>query len=147
MGRPGTWLRNSLLAATAFAGGTAAAVAGPAPIGDFTLGDLVVSAVTGSTLDSASPITLNEFSIGAGGGSASLVGALTLPQSPSFNVPDDTVANMSDHAPKLNDSAVQQLQLDYEGRSGSLLAPAGLHWAVNGLSVLGSAAVWAWGTP
>jgi membrane protease YdiL (CAAX protease family) len=31
-------------------------------------------------------------------------------------------------------------------RSGSLLAPAGLHWAVNGLSVLASAAVWAWGT-
>ncbi len=32
-------------------------------------------------------------------------------------------------------------------RSGSLLAPAGLHWAVNGLAVLASAAVWAWGTP
>jgi uncharacterized protein len=31
-------------------------------------------------------------------------------------------------------------------RSGSLLAPAGLHWAVNGLSVLASAAVWAWAT-
>lgn len=32
-------------------------------------------------------------------------------------------------------------------RSGSLLAPAGLHWAVNGLAVLASAAVWAWATP
>jgi membrane protease YdiL (CAAX protease family) len=32
-------------------------------------------------------------------------------------------------------------------RSGSLLAPAGLHWAVNGFAVLASAAVWAWGTP
>jgi uncharacterized protein len=32
-------------------------------------------------------------------------------------------------------------------RSGSVLAPAGLHWAVNGLAVLASAAVWAWGTP
>ena len=32
-------------------------------------------------------------------------------------------------------------------RSGSLLAPAALHWAVNGLAVLASAAVWAWGTP
>jgi membrane protease YdiL (CAAX protease family) len=32
-------------------------------------------------------------------------------------------------------------------RSGSVLAPAGLHWAVNGLSVLASAAVWAWATP
>ncbi len=31
-------------------------------------------------------------------------------------------------------------------RSGSVLASAGLHWAVNGLSVLASAAVWAWGT-
>jgi membrane protease YdiL (CAAX protease family) len=31
-------------------------------------------------------------------------------------------------------------------RSGSILAPAGLHWAVNGLSVLASAAVWAWAT-
>jgi membrane protease YdiL (CAAX protease family) len=31
-------------------------------------------------------------------------------------------------------------------RSGSLLAPAGLHWATNGLSVLASAAVWAWAT-
>lgn len=29
-------------------------------------------------------------------------------------------------------------------RSGSVLASAGLHWAVNGLSVLASAAVWAW---
>ena len=31
-------------------------------------------------------------------------------------------------------------------RSGSLLPSAALHWAVNGLSVLASAAVWAWGT-
>jgi membrane protease YdiL (CAAX protease family) len=31
-------------------------------------------------------------------------------------------------------------------RSGSILAPAALHWAVNGLSVLASAAVWAWAT-
>ena len=31
-------------------------------------------------------------------------------------------------------------------RSGSLLASAGLHWAVNGLSVLAAAAVWAWAT-
>jgi uncharacterized protein len=32
-------------------------------------------------------------------------------------------------------------------RSGSILASAALHWATNGLSVLASAAVWAWGTP
>ncbi len=31
-------------------------------------------------------------------------------------------------------------------RSGSLLAPASLHWAANGLSLLASAAVWDWGT-
>jgi CAAX protease family protein len=31
-------------------------------------------------------------------------------------------------------------------RSGSLLTPAGLHWATNGLGVLASASVWAWGT-
>ena len=31
-------------------------------------------------------------------------------------------------------------------RSGSLLAPAGLHWATNAIGVLASAAVWAWGT-
>lgn len=31
-------------------------------------------------------------------------------------------------------------------RSGSLLAPAGLHWATNALGVLAAAAVWAWGT-
>jgi uncharacterized protein len=30
--------------------------------------------------------------------------------------------------------------------SGSLLAPAGLHWATNGLGVLVAAAIWAWGT-
>ena len=31
-------------------------------------------------------------------------------------------------------------------RSGSVLASAGLHWAVNGLGVLASAAIWAWAT-
>jgi len=31
-------------------------------------------------------------------------------------------------------------------RSGSLLASASLHWSTNGLGVLASAAVWAWGT-
>jgi CAAX protease family protein len=31
-------------------------------------------------------------------------------------------------------------------RSGSILASAGLHWSTNALSVLASAAVWAWGT-
>lgn len=31
-------------------------------------------------------------------------------------------------------------------RSGSVLASAAMHWATNGLAVLASAAVWAWGT-
>ena len=31
-------------------------------------------------------------------------------------------------------------------RSGSLLAPVGLHWATNALGVLAAAAVWAWAT-
>jgi membrane protease YdiL (CAAX protease family) len=31
-------------------------------------------------------------------------------------------------------------------RSGSLLAPAGLHWATNALGVLAAAAVWGWGS-
>ena len=31
-------------------------------------------------------------------------------------------------------------------RSGSLLAPAGLHWATNGIAVIAAAFVWAWGS-
>ena|SRR5215469_6504917 len=31
-------------------------------------------------------------------------------------------------------------------RSGSLLAPAGLHWATNAFGVLAASAIWAWGT-
>jgi len=31
-------------------------------------------------------------------------------------------------------------------RSGSLLAPAGLHWATNGLGVLAATAIWMWGS-
>jgi membrane protease YdiL (CAAX protease family) len=31
-------------------------------------------------------------------------------------------------------------------RSGSLLAPAGLHWAANGLGVLAATAIWMWGS-
>jgi hypothetical protein len=83
MGHATTWLRQSLLVATALAGGSAAALADPPAIGGFRAGDLVISTVTGSTLDSASPITLNEFALGAGGGSASLVGGLTLRQNTS----------------------------------------------------------------
>lgn len=53
----------------------------------FAPGDLVISTVsnqtTGTGLDSASPITLQEFLLGAGGRSASSVGTLTLPQTPN----------------------------------------------------------------
>jgi N-acetylglucosamine-6-sulfatase len=48
----------------------------------------------------------------------------TLPRPPSFNEADfaDKSSNMRDHAPSLTDAQIQQLQLDYEGRVGSLLA-------------------------
>lgn len=56
-------------------------------LNDFTVGDLVIDTVTNSTtlsnaaaLDTASPLTLEEFSLGAGGTSATTVGTLTLPQ-------------------------------------------------------------------
>ena len=62
-----------------------------APINGFTPGDLVISTVACSVpaavcsgasggLDTASPITLQEFQLGAGGTSAAPVGTLTLPQ-------------------------------------------------------------------
>jgi arylsulfatase A-like enzyme len=48
----------------------------------------------------------------------------TLPRPPSFNEADFTgkPSNVRDHAPPLTDAQIQQLQLDYEGRTGSLLA-------------------------
>jgi hypothetical protein len=56
-------------------------------IDTFTAGDLVISSVSNSDpnapnsgLDTASPITLTEFSLGSGGTSAMEVGNLTLPQ-------------------------------------------------------------------
>ncbi|MEA2479604.1 MAG: N-acetylglucosamine-6-sulfatase, partial [Thermoleophilaceae bacterium] len=50
--------------------------------------------------------------------------AFTLPRPPSFNEADfaDKPANMRDHAPVLTQAQIDQLQLDYEGRIGSLLA-------------------------
>jgi hypothetical protein len=80
----------------ALLGGVAAAallVARPAladAIDTFTAGDLVISSVSDSDanapnsgLDTASPITLTEFSLGSGGTSAMEVGNLTLPQTQS----------------------------------------------------------------
>jgi arylsulfatase A-like enzyme len=48
----------------------------------------------------------------------------TLPRGPSFNEPDlaDKPSNVRNAAPSLTDAQVRQLQLDYEGRIGSLLA-------------------------
>ena len=51
----------------------------------FTSGDLVISTVSGSTLDSASPITLLQFSLSSDGKTATSAGSLTLPQTPNGN--------------------------------------------------------------
>jgi N-acetylglucosamine-6-sulfatase len=47
-----------------------------------------------------------------------------LPRPPSFNEADisDKSSNMTDHATSLSDAQVKQLQLDYQGRIGSLRA-------------------------
>jgi N-acetylglucosamine-6-sulfatase len=47
-----------------------------------------------------------------------------LPRPPSFNEPDvsDKPSNLREGAPELSESTIEQLQLDYEGRAGSLLA-------------------------
>jgi len=59
------------------------AVAGS--INSFTAGDLVIYTVTGTTLDAASAMTLQEFSLGAGGTTATSVGTMTLPQTANGN--------------------------------------------------------------
>jgi hypothetical protein len=72
------WSRAALLAsAAALAAGPMAAAA---TITAFTANDLVISTVSGSTLDTAAPIVLQEFQLGTGGTSATSVGTLTLPQ-------------------------------------------------------------------
>jgi hypothetical protein len=60
------------------------------PLSYFTVGDLVIDTVTNSTslsnaaaLDTASPMTLDEFSLSNNGTTASSVGTLTLPQTGS----------------------------------------------------------------
>src|SRR3954452_13816193 len=47
-----------------------------------------------------------------------------LPKPPSFNESDfsDKPSNMTSHAPTMTQAQIDQLQLDYEGRMGSLLA-------------------------
>jgi hypothetical protein len=80
---------SSKLAITAFIGALVLAQSAAAdPISAFTAGDLVISTVSsynGGGLDSASPIVLQEFQLGANGTSATLAGTLTLPQTSSGN--------------------------------------------------------------
>ena len=85
--------KNSISLLALLTSATLAASSGGASAGgitDFTVGDLVIDTVTNSTslsnadaLDTASPMTLDEFSLGAGGTTASSVGTLTLPQTTS----------------------------------------------------------------
>jgi hypothetical protein len=70
-------LNRTLLALAALGAATPAAAGS---ISYFTPGDLVIDTVTGSALDAASPMTLQEFSLGAGGTTATPVGTFTLPQ-------------------------------------------------------------------
>jgi arylsulfatase A-like enzyme len=50
--------------------------------------------------------------------------SFTLPRGPSFNEADvsDKPSTLTSHTKPLDDEAIAQLQLDYEGRAGSLLA-------------------------
>ena len=59
---------------------TVALVSGKAHAFTFTPGDIVVDTVSGTTLDSASPITLQQFSLGANATSITAAGTLVLPQ-------------------------------------------------------------------
>ena len=70
-----------LLVSVVLATSTTAGSAGS--IHSFTAGDLVIDTVSGTTLDSASAITLQEFSLGSGGHSATSVGTFALPQTAS----------------------------------------------------------------
>lgn len=70
-------LKSALLATAALLGASGLTAANAF---DFTEGDLVIDTVTGTTLDAASPMTLEEFSLSSGGTVANPVGSLTLPQ-------------------------------------------------------------------
>jgi hypothetical protein len=79
--------RYGLLATTAVA---MAAIATPQrataqTITWFTPGDLVIDTVSGTSLDTASAITLQQFDLTAGGTTATPSGTLTLPQTASGN--------------------------------------------------------------
>lgn len=70
-------IHRALLVPTMLA---AAAAMTTAFASSLTPGNLVIDRVAGTTLDAASPITLQQFSLGAGGTSAMSVGGLTLLQ-------------------------------------------------------------------
>lgn len=71
------------MAATALTLGFVAPAAADTGITYFTPGDLVISTVSGSALDTASAITLQQFSLGTGGTTATAAGSLVLPQTSS----------------------------------------------------------------
>jgi hypothetical protein len=90
----GSYIQSKRIASLAGLGLLVAAPAVADPITSFTAGDLVISTVscsvdaatcssTSGALDTASPVTLQEFKLGAGGTSASSVGTLVLPQTAS----------------------------------------------------------------
>jgi hypothetical protein len=64
-------------AVAAAIGMAAPAMAGPI---DFAAGDLVISTVSGTALDTAAPIVLEQLQLGAGGTTATLSGTLALPE-------------------------------------------------------------------
>ena len=59
---------------------TLALVSGQARAFTFTPGDIVIDTVSGTTLDSASSITLQQFSLGPNATSITAAGTLVLPQ-------------------------------------------------------------------
>lgn len=70
--------RAVLLASVAILASLASArPAAAARISSFTANDLVISTVSGTSLDAASPIVLDEFSLGAGGTSATPIDTST----------------------------------------------------------------------
>jgi hypothetical protein len=70
-------LKSALLATAALLGASGPTFADGF---HFTEGDLVIDTVTGTTLDAASPMTLEEFSLSSGGTVATPASSLTLPQ-------------------------------------------------------------------
>lgn len=78
-------IRTALTTTVIFGFSATPAQADLASTGGFAVGDLVVSTVTGSTLDAASAITLQQFSLSGDGTSAAAAGSLTLSQTASGN--------------------------------------------------------------